>query len=230
MLVVPANITAPASITLIFNNPTFGPDLTTVSAITLNVTRRDGTATTWAMTIVSSTPNQLTAQYTFTGGTEITTAGMYYLAPVLTIPGGTIPAAPISLFVSNAGNLPPQVQDQTWVTATVPVPTLGPYKVGWVNLTSAASPYAAIATSPWLALDLSTAGITVNLWAAGDGDNVVLTDYKNAAASHVLTLVANGTSKVPNGDGTFSGTTNRSTAGFSLRLKFQASAGLWLPW
>ncbi len=121
MLRVPQNITAPATITLIFQNPVFGADLTAITSGLLNVTRRDGSTAVWALTIVSQTPNELVAQYQFAGG-ELNTTGVYYLAPVFTLPGGSIPAQTIALFVTSPNSLNPQLEETGWVAATASFP------------------------------------------------------------------------------------------------------------
>lgn len=223
MLFIPSTISAPSTITLVFLSPTFGVDLTTVSHVNLNVRRRDGTATVWSCTIKSSTPIELVAQYQFAGG-EITSTGLYTLAPQLTVPGGTFPAMTIAAYV---GQDTAKLEDTTWIAATSDVSSAGPVSQAWQSVT--ASPYAASVISPWLSLDLRTIPISVNLFPGADGNIVILSDTFNAAASHALTLNGAGSDKVPNGDGTFSGTTTRS-APFLLRLKYSAALTSWLLW
>jgi hypothetical protein len=229
MLIVPETITSPAGFTIIFKAPTFAVDLSTVTAAHVNVLRRDGSSDSWELELVSATPSELVAQYTFgTNEDEITSTGMYYLSPVLEVPGGNVPAETISLFVTAASQFSPKLEATSWIAATSRILSLGPVKSEWVRLTSEDSPYQAVATSPWLALDLSDAPITVTLWEGSDGDAVVLSDFFNEAGSNALTLSASGTQEVPLLDGSFGASQTYNTPGFVLRLKL--SDGLWLPW
>lgn len=224
MLFIPSTISAPSTITIVFLSPTFGVDLTTVSGVNLNVRRRDGTTTTWAMTIRSSTPIELVAQYQFTGG-EITSTGLYTLSPQLTVPGGTFPAMTVSAFV---GNDTAKLEDTTWIAATSDVSSPGPVSQAWQSV--ATSPYSASVVSPWLALDLRTIPLTVNLFAGAEGNVVILADIYGAGATHALTLNGAGSDKVPSGTGTYSGSTTRAFNNFIVRLKYSAALASWLIW
>ncbi len=110
MMRVPNTITAPSALTFTFRAGRSGVDLTTVTAGSLAVLRRDGTTATWALTIVSQTPGELVAQYVFTGGAEIAGNGVYYLAPTLTVPGGVLPCDAVAMFVTPPTNCSPQVE------------------------------------------------------------------------------------------------------------------------
>ncbi len=121
MLRVPSTVTAPATITLTFKSPVFGPDLTNVTAVALNVLRRDGTTGSWAMTTLSATPAELIAQYQFLG-TELTSTGLYFLAPELSVSSGSVAAQTVSLFVDNEFSFSPQLDDSAWVGTTVAIP------------------------------------------------------------------------------------------------------------
>ncbi len=225
MLRVPETITAPSTLLLVLQAPTFAVNLETVTGVSLSVVRRDGTTDTWVCAIVSATPRELIAEYAFTGGDEISGTGMYRLSPVLEVQGGSVPAESLSLFV---GPCLPQLEATSWVVGTVAVPSLGPAQSKWVTVTGDDSPYTAIATSPWLALDLSGGSIIVNLWTGADGDAVVLTDYLHGAESNPLTLVAASGQTLPVGDGSFASEVGYTASGFSLRLKLMGDA--WLPW
>lgn len=228
MLIVPSNISTPATITIVFRSPYLSVDLATVTGVRLNVTRRDGTSATWIMTIASATAGELVATFDFPGGDEITSTGLYYLAPLLTVPGGRLPAEALTMFVTAPGQLSPKLEESAWIPVTTVIDSPGPVKQTWTMLTAASSPYAAKPTIPWLAVDLSSAPITINLWAGSDGDTIVISDFKNQAASYALTLNAGATDQVPLGNGSFGASRVFNTAGFVARLKL--NSGLWLPW
>ncbi len=226
MLRVPETITAPSTLLIAFEAPTFAVNLETVTAVELRVLRRDGTADIWECDIVSATPREMLVEYAFTGGDEISGTGMYRLSPILTVPGGNVPAESLSLFV---GPCLPQLEATSWIVGAVNVPSLGPSRGEWVALSEAESPYAAIAVAPWLALDLSDGDISVSLWSGTDGDSVVLTDYLNEAGSGGdLILTAIGGQLLPVGDGTYAEEVTYDTPGFSLCLKLMGDQ--WLPW
>ncbi len=121
MMRVPSNITAPSAITIRFSAVALGVDLTTVTAVSLAVLRRDGSTATWVCSIVSATPGELVAQYAFTGSGEINGVGVYYLAPTLTVPGGTLNAQAIAMYVTAPANLSPQLEASVMLAADVPV-------------------------------------------------------------------------------------------------------------
>lgn len=226
MLIVPINAAAPTAITLRFLSPVFGPDLTAVTAVTAGMLRRDGSQVTLTLTIVSATSRELVAQYTFAGAGELTTTGAYYLAPHLALPGGQIASETIPLFVAGPFAAIPQLSTDAWLLATVPIPSGGAVRTGWVDVSSSivASPY-----GPHMALDLRTAPISVTLWPALDGDICDLSDVYNAASSHALTLIGAAGQLVPVGDGSYAASATRSTAGFVLRLRYRASSTSWIP-
>ena len=229
MMRVPLTIGAPSALTIAFHAPAFGVDLATVTSVHLNVLRRDGTSTVWACTIVSATPEELVVQYAFANAGELTGTGVYYLAPVLTVPGGSVSAQTVSLFVTSANGIPPLLEMAVEIVADVPIGSLGPVKSEWVRISASDSPYAARATSPWIAVDLSLGNVAVSLWSGNDGDAVVLTDYKNqAGVGGTLTLTATGGQLVPQGDGTYGASKSYSAAGAVVALKL--SSNEWLPW
>ncbi len=229
MLRVTSNVTAPTAITIVFATPVLGVDLSRVTAAHLDVLRRDGTTAVWDLTIVSATPAELIAQYTFTGGAEITSTGTYTLAPVLTVPGGSVSAEAVTLFVGPPGTLTPLLETTTWTVAEVAVDSLGPTKAEWVDVGVAESPYQALATSPWVAVNLTGGSITALLWSGTDGDSVVLSDYLHEAGNGgSLTLIAAAGQTVPVGDGTFANSATYTSPGFVATLKM--FSGKWIPW
>lgn len=225
MLIVPSTITTPSTITIRFKSPALSFDLTTVTGVTLGVLRRDGTQTTWTMTMLSATSSELVAQYQFQGG-EITGTGIYMLAPALTVSGGTISAETVSMFVASPFSTMARVEDDSNLIVTAPV-SANPPSSTWFSVagTLAASP-----TAPWLAVDLRAQASSVTLWTPNDGDWVVLTDVYQPG-TFALTLHANATNggQLPVGNGTYSSSITPSS-GFQLRLKYMKSAGLWLRW
>ena len=74
--------------------------MTTVTAVSFDVTKPDGSTTAWSATISEAIPTQLTATHTFdVGGLEVAVAGRYVLVPQLTVPAGMRRAQPINLTV-----------------------------------------------------------------------------------------------------------------------------------
>ncbi len=59
----------------------------------------------------------------FTGGAEIAGNGVYYLAPTLEVPGGTLPADAIAMFVTPPTNCSPQVEAVVDLSITVLINT-----------------------------------------------------------------------------------------------------------
>lgn len=229
MIVIPSTIAAPASITLLFKNPVFGPNLSLATEVTASVLRRDGTTASFTFTIVSATPSELVAQYTFAPG-DITITGMYYLAPSLTVPGGSVPGETISMFVASPFSTQSRLQQDVWIMATTPIASLGPVRQNWTLVTPAQSPYAGHPFSPWIALDLSTGAITVTLWHGLDGDSVVISDVMHAAATHNATVNGTDGQQIPSLAGAYATSQTYSTSGFSLRLKYSTATSLWMPW
>ncbi len=130
MIRVPNTIVAPSTLTITFKTPTFGVDLSEVTGVALNVVRRDGSTATWNMSGVSTTSAELVYQYAFTDGSEFTGTGVYYLAPVLAVPGGSIPAQAIAMYVSTQAFETPLLEAESLVAMTVPQSS------GWVAVSS----------------------------------------------------------------------------------------------
>lgn len=229
MLFVPFNIQAPAAITITFRSPVWGCDLTTVTGINLNVLRRDGSTAVWVMSQVSSTPLELVAQYVFTNTGEITTSGLYTLAPQLAVQGGILPADTISMFVATSTAVP-KLEDTAWISATSVVSTSSPIKHIWKRVTPADSPYTASPIFPWVIFDLTTAPITCTLWSANDGDMVVLDDYLFKGNINNLTLNGAAGQLVLTSSATYASSALIQNAGFNLRLKYFAGTSSWIRW
>lgn len=102
----------------------------------------------------------------------------------------------------------------------------------WATVTTGDPPYLAVRTNPWLALNISNGTISVTLWSALDGDFVVLTDVIGGAepTSNLVLTASAGQKIAAAGGGDFANTQGFALAGFSVRLKFRASDGVWLPW
>lgn len=229
MLVLPSNVAPPSRLTLFVESQDFGPDLTTVAAVTLLVRRGDGTTTSWTCSIESATSGELVAQYAIQAG-DITSTGLYELAPQLTIQGGAIPCFAVDLFVATTYNARAQYQARTNVAVTTALsPDSRAIRTTWRRITPAMSPFAANPLQPWLALDLSSGPITVNLWPALDGDIVAITDYLGGAHTNPLTLVGAAGQLVPTSIGNYAGSCLLTAAGFLARMKFSGDLGLWLP-
>ncbi len=76
-----------------------GVDLTTVTAVLIDVEREvDGSTDTWTATIQGgTTPDELLAHVEFSGA-EITTLGLYRVAPSLVVSSGVIPCSSLEVF------------------------------------------------------------------------------------------------------------------------------------
>lgn len=224
MLIVPQGAVAPTTITLRFMSPVFGPDLTGVTAVTAGLLRRDGTTASLTFTVVTTTTRECVAQYTF-AGTELTVTGAYFLAPALTVQGGTVQSETVPMFVGGPYNSIPRLEQDAWIMATVPIASLGPVRSSYRDVTGniTASPY-----QPIHALDLRTSAIAIVLWAGLDGDYVEFADAYGAAASHAFTLNAATGQTVAQGNGTYASSRVTSTANFVLRFRYRASSLSWV--
>lgn len=223
MLRIPAVIGPPSTITIVFKSPIFGADLTDVASIDLNVRRQNGTVVTWAAEIISATAVELVAQYELQVG-DIDGTGTYTISPQLTVTGGAIPSDTITAFV---GPGTPLLETDAWLAATAGITSNGPVLRTWQIVD--AGPYVAIATRPFIGLDLRATAVGVTLWAGQDGDVATLSDIYNSAAVHAATLTAPGTAKVPVGDGTYASSAVYG-APFVLRLRYSSVLDLWIPW
>lgn len=224
MLTVPLNVGPPTSIQITFQSPVFGPDLTTVTAISLNVVRRDGTTTSWACEILSSTARELVARYTFTGSGELTTSGAYILGPQLTLPGGAVPAESIALFVSSNNAVQPQTETNAWVLATSSVAGnntrfdwAGPYSV----------PVSANPLFPYVLLDQRSGTVGVTLWAGTGGDPLTLFDAYDSGNN--FTLTPTGGQAIYLAGVSHTGSVSVSgTLGQECRLKYSKALNAWM--
>lgn len=90
---IPVGISVPNYLGLTINSGDSNLDLTTVTALNLQVTRQiDGSTATWACTIVTRTTTQLTAIYPFnSNGLDVPVLGTYEVAPQMVVPGGVVP-------------------------------------------------------------------------------------------------------------------------------------------
>lgn len=183
MLYIPSNITAPAAIQVTLQSPVFGPDLTTVTGVSFGVVRRDGTTTTWAASIVSATSSQLVARYTFTGIGEITSTGVYILAPQLTLPGGRVPAESVTVFVATPSAVQPQTETTAWVLASS---NLAPSSTHFDWAAPATGSGALSAFYPYVPLDLRGGSLAFTLWAGTGGDPITLADLYATATTYTL--------------------------------------------
>lgn len=225
MLIIPQNISAPQTLTLIFKSPSLGADLSVATTATASVMRSDGTTANYNLTIVSATPAELVCQYTPVSG-DITATGVYYLTGHIAVPGGTLLAQSVAMYVTSPNSSQPRTEESAWLAATSAVSGVATSQ-RWVVVTStgALSPF-----SPWVACNSTGGAMTLTLWTAQDGDSVNITDPLGQAATHNVTLVAAAGQQVPTGVGSYGGSIILSTAGFSLRLKYNAGLAKWLAW
>lgn len=108
---VPVGIGAPNALTQTINVTDVSglEDLTTVTGVSLNVLRADGSTATWVATIVSATTTTLEWSHTFASTDTIPdpsaapdgVVGSYKVVPVLTVPGGTVPCYARVLIVTD---------------------------------------------------------------------------------------------------------------------------------
>lgn len=223
MLIVPQSISAPATFTVTFTAPYFGVDLTSVTAVAFKMLRKDGTSTTLQGTIIFSVPGELVVQYQFSGG-EITSTGLYYLTPMLSVPGGQIPATSIALMVQANNLLAPVLEDSAWIAATSPV-NGAPSKLTWNVVTPGVSPLLGLALSPWFACDLRTGNCSVQLWVANDGDNLFVSDAYVVAGANQVTLLAGTPQGFLPGGGSF-----LVPSSYPFRMKYSTALGGWVRW
>jgi hypothetical protein len=62
--------------------------------------------------------------------------GVYYLSPVLTVPGGTIPCQSVALFVSPNPQVAPRLEDNTWLALTSRIEGQVPPQLGYTAASS----------------------------------------------------------------------------------------------
>jgi hypothetical protein len=97
---VPVGIGPPNALFVQVASADGGLDLTTVTSATLQVRRPDGTTASWPAALVAgATALTLTVERIF-AVTDCPTTGEYAIAPVLAVPGGTVPAYAVRLFVA----------------------------------------------------------------------------------------------------------------------------------
>lgn len=227
MIVVPSDVTAPTTLTIAFKSLSlYGVDATTVTGVTLNMTRRDGTTATLTCTIVAAVPDELTVQYTFVG-TEVTSTGIYYLAPRLTVPGGTLSGSEITMSVVPPSAATPVLNAASSILYDTPLVASPLVSHTW-HLIAASATLGRFANN-WVLLDTRGGSYTLSLWAAVDGDTCIIVDVYAAAASNPFTLHANGSQQIFSAG---SGSTNLvvSSNGAAVRLKFSQALGAWIQW
>lgn len=177
MLIVPSTIAAPAAFTVSFYTPALGVNLTLVTAVQFQMLRYDGTTETLTAAIVSATPTELIAQYTFAGG-EITTTGAYKLAPQLAVPGGFLPAEPVTMMVTSPFSSSPKLQDQAWVTASSTI-SGNLYQPVWGIIQGAGNPNGVVVGSPPMLYGNTQGGTGTTFWVkeSGTGTNTGWVGY-----------------------------------------------------
>jgi hypothetical protein len=78
-------------------------DLTTVTGVSLAVTRQlDGSTTTWACVIDSASATVLVAHHAFQDG-DVDVLGVYELAPSLAVPEGSVPTYAMKIAATTPG-------------------------------------------------------------------------------------------------------------------------------
>lgn len=82
-------LVAPVTYAVSFVPGTSGLDLSTVSAVSLQIRKPDGTTTSWSTTLSSQTATTLTATHSFSAApSEIDQAGTWKFYAKYTVPGG----------------------------------------------------------------------------------------------------------------------------------------------
>ncbi len=104
---IPIGIGPPNTLDLTILQDDSELDLTTVTGVSLQVTRSlDGSTATWACTIRSASAGQLVASYPFaSGGGDVPVLGTYEIAPMLTVPGGVVPCYAVRIQAVDPGQL-----------------------------------------------------------------------------------------------------------------------------
>ena len=90
-------ITAPQTSDLTITSATL--DLSTVTAVSWQVTRPGGEAVTWAASIVSATATSLVSRHVHAAG-DVPAKGKYTVRAMLTFPAGIVPAVPTTADVA----------------------------------------------------------------------------------------------------------------------------------
>lgn len=232
MFVLPSNAGPPLALTFRIKAPAFTSDLTTGTAFSVGVRRPDASIATWTGVIVASTPSEMIAQYALQAG-DLTVTGAYQLQPRVTVPAGSVPCRAMTLLVSTPYNGVPILEDETWLIGSTTIPGANVAAWTWSYLTTGS--HALIANAPWIAVDCTGGAVSASLWAANDGDVLVLSDYlASIGATNTFTLAAQAGAQVPLATAGTYGASRTFTAplanGGALRLKFSVAKGLWLPW
>ena len=107
---VPYGIATPniLPLTITPTDPTL--DLRTVTAVSWDVLRFDGTKTVWSAAVTAATASELTCQHAFASGDWPTPSapvlGTYTITAWLTVPSGLVPCKPRYLLVTDEfGNI-----------------------------------------------------------------------------------------------------------------------------
>jgi hypothetical protein len=79
--------------------------LQSVTAVSLQVTRADGTTATWPCTILGASASQIRFVHTWDAVNDCPSTGMYRCAPVFTVGGNPCPGNAFYLFVSAPSEL-----------------------------------------------------------------------------------------------------------------------------
>lgn len=232
MYVVPNTSGPGTTITLRIRSPVWGADLTQSTAVSSAVLRRDGSATNFAWTIQSATPQELVCSYAFVGG-EFTGTGGYLLAPSVTIPAGPIPCQTVAMFVTSPFMTnAPQLDQTTYLAMTSQIsPMSSQISPAWQlqTATGLLSPF-----RPWNKVNANAGAMVLTLWTPSAADILVASDYKNQTTGvKTVTFTAPAGWSVPTGGGAYSapgGSVVFNAAGWGFRWKADQAEGLWIPW
>ena len=103
-LIIPFGTSAPVTLSISITPYDPSLDLTTVTAVALEVSRQaDGGTATWVASIAGgATPSLVVVNYTFaSAGVDFPVTGPYFVTPVLTVPGGTVIGTVVDILVPN---------------------------------------------------------------------------------------------------------------------------------
>jgi hypothetical protein len=228
-MIVPNNIGPPNFLTVLVRSPAFAIDLTTVTAANFLVRRQDASIATWAPIIVSATQSELLLQYPLASG-DITVTGPYGAGVQLVTVNGNVPASSFQILVTTPYDNSPYLYAESWAVTSTLLSSAS-VKQTWTQKTAllGGSTFNLSPFQPLVRFDPTLGNITLNLWAALDGDDFVANDYLNKLGAFTLTAVGNALQKVPTGGSpAFASTVSSNTAGTILRWKFDAALQSWV--
>lgn len=227
-MILSSNTGPPNFLTVLVRSPAFGLDLTTVTSVNLLVRRQDASIATWAATIVSSSASELLLQYPLQNG-DITVTGPYGVGVQLVTANGPVASSSFTILVTTPYDANPYLYAESRVLASTQISSAA-VRQTWAPRVAlvGGSTFALSPFQPLVRIDPTLGNVTLNLWAAFDGDNLVIADYLGRLGGFTLTVNGNGTQKVPTGGGAYAANLVTNVAGTILRWMFDAVSQFWV--